>query len=68
MNNARIEEIVVNFANLILNQRYTICYCVKPKKEDGSIGETPAEKAGIKLEIGQNKIETLIKMASKKRN
>ena len=32
----------------------------------GSIGKTPAEQAGIKLELGQNKIENLIKLASKK--
>jgi len=35
-------------------------------REHGSIKQTPAEKAGIKLELGQNKIENLIKMASKK--
>ncbi|MHB8601938.1 MAG: IS6 family transposase [Nitrosotalea sp.] len=29
----------------------------------GSIGKTPAEKAGIKLDLGQNKIEKLIKLA-----
>ena len=31
----------------------------------GSIKKTPAEKAGIKLDLGQNKIENLIKMVSK---
>ena len=29
------------------------------------IGKTPAEQAGIKLDLGQNKIENLIKLASK---
>ena len=29
------------------------------------IKKTPAEQAGIKLDLGQNKIETLIKLASK---
>jgi len=32
----------------------------------GSIKQTPAEQAGIKLELGQNKIESLTKLASKK--
>jgi hypothetical protein len=27
--------------------------------------KTPAEQAGIKLELGQNKIESLIKLATK---
>ena len=31
----------------------------------GSIKKTPAEQSGIKLDLGQNKIETLIKLASK---
>ncbi len=31
------------------------------------IGKTPAEQAGIKLDLGSNKIENLIKMASKKK-
>lgn|GEM_PF-6155619 len=31
----------------------------------GSIGKTPAEQAGIKMELGQNKIENLIKIATK---
>jgi len=35
-------------------------------REHGSIKKTPAEQAGIKLDLGQNKIETLIKMASNK--
>jgi hypothetical protein len=35
-------------------------------REHGSIKKTPAEEAGIKLPLGQNKIETLIKLASKK--
>ena len=34
-------------------------------REHSSIKKTPAEKAGIKLELGQNKIENLIKLASK---
>jgi len=29
-----------------------------------SIKKTPMEQAGIKLELGQNKIETLIKLAT----
>ena len=28
--------------------------------------KTPAEQAGIKLDLGQNKIESLIKLASKR--
>ena len=34
-------------------------------REHGSIKKTPAEKAGIRLDLGQNKIENLIKLASK---
>jgi len=34
-------------------------------REHGSIKKTPAEQAGIKLNLGQNKIENLIKLASK---
>lgn len=34
-------------------------------RDHSSIKKTPAEQAGIKLDLGQNKIETLIKMASK---
>jgi hypothetical protein len=34
-------------------------------REHGSIKKTPAEQAGIKLDLGQNKIESLIKLASK---
>jgi hypothetical protein len=30
-----------------------------------AIRKTPAEQAGIKLELGQNKIENLIRLASK---
>ena len=37
-------------------------------RNHGSIGKTPAEQAGIKLDLGQNKIESLIKMASKRLN
>jgi len=33
--------------------------------EHGSIKKTPAEQAGIRLDLGQNKIENLIKMGSK---
>ena len=33
-------------------------------REHSSLGKTPAEQAGIKLELGNNKIEKLIKMAS----
>jgi transposase-like protein len=36
-------------------------------REHGSIKQTPAEKAGLKLDLGQNKIEGLIKLASKPR-
>jgi transposase-like protein len=35
-------------------------------REHSSIKKTPAEQAGIKLELGQNKIESLIRLASKK--
>ncbi|HET6458597.1 MAG TPA: hypothetical protein VFG24_06940 [Nitrosopumilaceae archaeon] len=34
-------------------------------REHGSIKKTPAEQAGIKLDLDRNKIESLIKMASK---
>ena len=34
-------------------------------REHSSIGKTPAEQAGIKLDLGQNRIENLIKLASK---
>lgn len=34
-------------------------------REHGSIKKTPAEASNIKLDLGQNKIETLIKLASK---
>ncbi len=34
-------------------------------KEHGSIKKTPAEQAGIKLDLGQNKIAGLIKLASR---
>ncbi|MDE1765862.1 MAG: IS1/IS6 family transposase [Thaumarchaeota archaeon] len=36
-------------------------------REHGSIKKTPAEQAGINLDLGQNKIEGLIKLASKPR-
>ena len=32
---------------------------------DGSIGQTPAEQSGIKLDLGENKIQGLIKLATK---
>ena len=35
-------------------------------RNHGSLDKTPAEQAGIKLDLGQNKIESLIKMASKR--
>lgn len=35
-------------------------------REHGSIKQTPAEKAGIKLNLTQNKIEYFIKLASKR--
>lgn len=34
-------------------------------REHGSIKKTPAEQAGIKLPLGQNKIESLIRLATK---
>ena len=34
-------------------------------REHSSIKQTPADNAGIKLKLGQNKIENLIKLASK---
>ena len=34
-------------------------------REHGSLGKTPAEDAGIWLDLGHNKIENLIKLASK---
>lgn len=34
-------------------------------REHGSIKKTPSESAGIRLELGQNKIENLIRLASK---
>lgn len=35
-------------------------------REHSKLGKTPAEQAGIKLELGKNKIENLIKLASNK--
>ncbi len=35
-------------------------------REHSSIKKTPAEQAGINLKLGENKIENLIKIASKK--
>jgi hypothetical protein len=37
-------------------------------REHSSIKKTPAEQAGIKLDLGQNKIENLIKLASSKKH
>jgi hypothetical protein len=34
-------------------------------REHDSVRKTPAEQAGLKLDLGQNKIESLIKLASK---
>src|SRR2546426_1764080 len=34
-------------------------------RDHSSIGKSPAEQAGIKLDLGENKIESLIKLASK---
>lgn len=34
-------------------------------REHSSIKKTPAEQAGIKLDLGQNRIENLIKLATK---
>lgn len=34
-------------------------------REHGSIKKTPAEQAGLRIDLGQNKIEGLIKLASK---
>ena len=34
-------------------------------REHDSIKSTPAEQTGIKLDLGQNKIKSLIKLASK---
>jgi len=34
-------------------------------REHSKLGKTPAEQAGIKLELGNNKIENLIKLATK---
>ncbi|MDE1844461.1 MAG: IS1/IS6 family transposase [Thaumarchaeota archaeon] len=34
-------------------------------RDHSGIGKTPAEQAGINLELGENKIESLIKLASK---
>jgi len=36
-------------------------------REHGSIKKTPAEEAGIKLDLGENKIENLIKLATKRK-
>ena len=42
-------------------------YIIHFVREHESIKKTPAEKAGIKLDLGQNKIETLIKLASQRK-
>jgi hypothetical protein len=36
-------------------------------RDHSSIKKNPAEQAGIKLKLGQNKIENLIRLASKNR-
>lgn len=44
---------------------YILCaYVIHFVREHGSIKKTPAEQAGIKLDLGQYKIENLIKPAS----
>jgi len=35
-------------------------------REHQAIGKTPAEQAGINLQLGQNEIENLIRLASEK--
>lgn len=35
-------------------------------REHGTLATTPAIKAGIDLDLGKNKIETLIRLASKR--
>ncbi|GKS67094.1 hypothetical protein YTPLAS73_06410 [Nitrosarchaeum sp.] len=47
---------------LIESMRVHYNFC----RTHSSLGKTPAEQAGIKLELGQNKIENLIRNASKK--
>lgn len=37
-------------------------------REHSKLGKTPAEQAGIRLELGQNKIENLMKLASNCKN
>lgn len=37
-------------------------------REHSTIKKTPAEKAGIKLQLGENKIEKLIRLAAKNKN
>jgi len=39
--------------------------CFRGIGEHGSIRKTPAEATGIKLDLGQNKIENIIRLASK---
>ncbi len=36
-------------------------------RENSTIGKTPAEKAGIKLNLGENKIENLIRLAKSRK-
>lgn len=36
-------------------------------RNHSGISKTPAEQAGIKLDLGENKIESLIKLASRDR-
>ena len=35
-------------------------------REHSSLGKTPAEQAGIKMDLGENKIKGLIELASSK--
>jgi hypothetical protein len=48
-----------------LDTNRILLYVYKPVKvRNSSIKKTPAEKVGIKLDLGQNKIGKLIKLAS----
>ena len=53
--------------NAVLAQKTTETFRIHYDfvREYGSLKKTPAEQAGIKLDLGQNKIESLIKLASK---
>jgi len=43
-------------------------HCHLEKENTIGIKKTPAEQAGIKLDLGENKIENLIKLASKSKS